>query len=62
LTLPTGAAPVANVAKVLQALSVPYDPTFDRHEKHPSGWYYGASLTAVAKLCASNGLWTCRDF
>jgi hypothetical protein len=55
LTLPTGAAPVADVAKVLQALSVPYDPTFDRHEKHPSGWYHGASLTAVAKLCASNG-------
>ena len=44
-----------NASFGLEPISVPYDPTFDRHEKHPSGWYHGASLTALAKLCASNG-------
>jgi hypothetical protein len=37
-------------------LSVPYDPAFDRHAKHPSGWYHGASLSAMTKLCKANGL------
>jgi len=32
-------------------LTVPYDPVFERHAKHPSGWYHGASLSALAKLC-----------
>lgn len=36
-------------------ISVPYDPSFDRHQKHSSGWYHGASLTALAKLCADHG-------
>jgi len=31
-------------------ISVPYDPNFDRHKKHPSGWYHGASLNAFIKL------------
>ena len=44
-----------NASFGLEPVSVPYDPMFDRHEKHPSGWYHGASLTALAKLCASNG-------
>jgi hypothetical protein len=44
-----------NASFGLEPVSVPYDPAFDRHEKHPSGWYHGASLTALAKLCASNG-------
>ena len=39
----------------LEPVSVPYDPTFDRHQKHPSGWYHGASLTALCKLCATHG-------
>jgi hypothetical protein len=39
----------------LEAVSVPYDPAFDRHEKHPSGWYHGASLTALCKLCRPHG-------
>jgi hypothetical protein len=39
----------------LEPISVPYDPTFDRHETHPSGWYHGASLTALCRLCAANG-------
>jgi hypothetical protein len=38
-----------------EPITVPYDPAFDRHEKHPSGWYHGASLTALADLCAKNG-------
>jgi len=36
-------------------ISVPYDPAFERHAKHESGWYHGASLAAVAKLCAGHG-------
>jgi len=37
------------------AITVPYDAAFDRHQKHPSGWYHGASLAALAKLCARSG-------
>jgi hypothetical protein len=37
----------------MEPITVPYDPTFDRNEKHPRGWYHGASLTALSKLCAS---------
>lgn len=37
------------------AITVPYDATFDRHLKHPTGWYHGASLAALAKLCSRNG-------
>jgi hypothetical protein len=36
----------------LDPITVPYDPEFDRHAKHPRGWYHGASLSALAKLCA----------
>jgi hypothetical protein len=32
------------------SVTVPYDPTFDRHRKHPSGLYHGASLTALQRL------------
>jgi hypothetical protein len=39
----------------LESITVPYDAAFDRHQKHPQGWYHGASLTALAKLCASRG-------
>ena len=48
------------------SLTVPYDPHFDRHAKHFSGFYHGASLAAFAKLggekgyalvgCESNGV------
>lgn len=37
------------------AITIPYDPNFDRHAKHPSGWYHGASLIALCKLCARHG-------
>lgn len=39
----------------INPITVPYDPAFDRHEKHPSGWYHGASITALANLCSSHG-------
>jgi hypothetical protein len=39
----------------LDPITVPYDPEFDRHEKHLSGWYHGASLTALCNLCAVYG-------
>lgn len=35
--------------------SVPYDPAFVRYEKHPSGFYHGASLTAMTKLGSQKG-------
>ena len=37
----------------LRPVTVPYDPSFNRHAKHPSGWYHGASITAFHSLCAS---------
>lgn len=37
-----------------EPITVPYDPDFDRHKKHPRGWYHGASLAALAKLCAEH--------
>ena len=39
----------------LEPITVPYDPSFDRHEKHPSGWYHGASIVALSSLCALHG-------
>jgi hypothetical protein len=39
----------------LNPITVPYDANFDRHERHPSGWYHGASLTALCKLANSHG-------
>lgn len=36
-------------------ITVPYDAAFDRHKKHPLGWYHGASLTALTKLCEQHG-------
>lgn len=38
-----------------EPVTVPYDPAFSRHEKHPSGWYHGASLAALANLAARHG-------
>jgi hypothetical protein len=38
-----------------EPITVPYDPTFDRNKKHPKGWYHGASLAALSKLCALHG-------
>lgn len=44
-----------NASFGLRPITVPYDPTFDRHEKHPSGWYEGASLEALTRICARHG-------
>jgi hypothetical protein len=44
-----------NASFGLAPITVPYDPAFDRHEKHASGWYHGASLTAISQLCRKNG-------
>jgi hypothetical protein len=44
-----------NASMGLDPITVPYDPIFDRHQKHKSGMYHGASLTALAKLAASHG-------
>lgn len=35
-------------------ITVPYDPGFERHAKHPSGWYHGASLEALSRLCGKH--------
>jgi hypothetical protein len=39
----------------MEPITVPYDPAFDRHQKHPKGCYHGASLAALSKLCAFYG-------
>jgi hypothetical protein len=39
----------------MEPIAVPYDPAFDRHQKHPKGWYHGASLAALSKLCSHHG-------
>jgi hypothetical protein len=49
-----------------RSVSVPYDPDFDRMTRHPSGYYHGASITALARVgqrkgyvlagCDSNGV------
>jgi hypothetical protein len=44
-----------NATLGLESITVPYDLHFNRHEKHPRGWYHGASLMALAKLCAAHG-------
>ena len=33
-----------------KSITTPYDKNFDRHIKHKSGWYHGASLKAFIKL------------
>lgn len=37
------------------AVTVPYDPAFERHKMHPSGAYFGASLAALRRLALSKG-------
>jgi len=38
-----------------RAVTVPYDPAFDRHQKHSSGLYHGLSLAAAARLGNEKG-------
>ena len=44
-----------NASLGLRPLSVPYDKMFVRHARHESGWYHGASLTALDQLCGRSG-------
>lgn len=44
-----------NASFLGHSVTVPYDPAFDRHEKHGSGWYHGASLAALHALSACHG-------
>lgn len=39
----------------LEPVTIPYEASFDRHRAHPRGWYHGASLTALCKLCTARG-------
>lgn len=39
-----------------RAVTVPYDPAFERHQKHSSGIYHGMSLGAAVNLGNSKGL------
>jgi hypothetical protein len=39
----------------LEPITVPYDPEFDRYQKDRKGWYHGASLSALSKLCDAKG-------
>ena len=38
-----------------RAITIPYDAMFERHKKHSSGFYHGASLQALHKLASSKG-------
>jgi hypothetical protein len=38
-----------------RAVSIPYDPAFDRWQAHPSGLYFGASLPAICNLARRKG-------
>jgi hypothetical protein len=38
-----------------KAITVPNDEEFQRYKKHPSGFYFGASLAALEKLGKSKG-------
>lgn len=44
-----------NASFLGHSVTVPYDPAFDRHEKHGSGWYHGASLVALHALASRYG-------
>lgn len=39
----------------LRPISVPYDDRFERFEKHASGLYFGASLSALNHVCRQHG-------
>ncbi len=38
-----------------KSIAIKYDPKFDRYAKHSTGFYYGASLTALTKLSRIKG-------
>jgi hypothetical protein len=38
-----------------KAITVPYKPDFNRWDYHKSGWYHGASISALSKLAEEKG-------
>ncbi len=38
-----------------ESVTIEFDAKFDRYRFHPQGWYYGASLTALARLANEKG-------
>jgi hypothetical protein len=44
-----------NASLLAASITVPYAAAFDRHQAHPSGWYHGASLEALVRLCERSG-------
>lgn len=38
-----------------KSVTIPYEPMFDRYQKHPSGFYHGATLPALISLSNSKG-------
>lgn len=38
-----------------RSVTVPYEPRFERHAKHASGFYCGASITALERLARRKG-------
>ena len=43
-----------NASLLDKCITVPYDKNFDRHKKHKSGMYHGASLKAYIKLLSKH--------
>jgi hypothetical protein len=54
-TRPSVIAVEYNASFLSAPITVPYDAAFERHSKHPSGWYHGASLSALVNLCTKHG-------
>ena len=54
-TEPTVISVEYNSTLGFEPITVVYDESFDRHQKDPLGWYHGASLSALTKLCAECG-------
>ena len=52
---PTVIAVEYNASFLDHSVTVPYDAAFDRHAKHASGWYHGASLIALHRLARRYG-------
>jgi hypothetical protein len=38
-----------------ESVTIPYDPAFNRHQAHPSGMYWGASIAALCRLAHDKG-------
>jgi hypothetical protein len=38
-----------------RSVAIPYSEDFNRHRAHPSGYYYGVSITALRRLFAAHG-------